>query len=354
MKKKVLFITESLGIGGAQKIIVFVANHAVQAGYDVTIMSMKSDDNMFNISSRINIIIPEKKIENSRLKRIFFFKKIIYQGNFDCIINFPISKTSFFVLLGNKKPLLTSERGAPKMYSFLGSIVMKYMFSKSKLVGFQTPMARDYYTKIDLTKTFVIPNPIFFNKAGNGAPLLRQNVISVGRLDPVKKFDCLIESFLKVHDKFPEEKLIIYGDGPERSSLEKMIFDNQAQDFIKLPGKINITPDFYKQAKIFVLSSQYEGIPNTLLEALSTGTPIIATDCEPGGARFLTKNGTVGGPVVPFNDVYALSEAIESSLDNYKTSIEKGKLGQYVFEEFDPERIGKTWLKQLNYLVEEC
>jgi glycosyltransferase involved in cell wall biosynthesis len=353
MKKRILFITESLGIGGAQKIIVFVANQAVKAGYDVTLMAMQDDDNIFEIDSDIEMIAPAGTSQMSLFKRVHFFRKILAAEKFDGIINFPISQTSALVVLGNKAPLLTSERGAPSMYPFLGKLVMKYIFLKSKLVGFQTPMAQEYYPFLKKNKTFVIPNPIFFDKDGQGETFKRRDVISVGRFDPVKKFDNLIQSFIELHVDFPDERLVIYGDGPQREWLESMIANAKAEDYIKLPGKIKITPDFYKQAKIFVLSSQYEGIPNTLLEALSTGTPIVSTDCEPGGARFLTKNGTVGGVVVPFNDVEALKNSLYNSLKNYDEAAVIGELGQYVNDEFAPDIIAKQWLVIIDKLVEE-
>lgn len=355
MKKRILFMTESLGIGGAQKIIVFVANQAIQAGYDVTLMAMQPDTNIFKIDSNIKVITPSILTDNKKIaifEKVRFFRKILSSTKFDCIINFPISQTSFLALLGNKIPLLTSERGAPSMYPFIGKMVMKYMFSKSKLVGFQTSMAQDYYTQLSKSKTFVIPNPVFFDQSGQDKIFKRQDVISVGRFDPVKKFDNLIQSFIELHDDFPDERLVIYGDGPQRDLLEKMIADANAQNYIKLPGKIKITPDFYNQAKIFVLSSQYEGIPNTLLEALSTGTPVVATDCEPGGARFLTKNGTVGGPVVPFNDVQALRNSLYHSLHHYDEALKIGELGKYVNQEFAPDIIAKKWLDEIERFVE--
>lgn len=355
MKKRILFVTESLGIGGAQKIIVFIANQAIQAGYDVTLMAMQTDDNMFEIDPKIKVIIPPTMTSTkviSLLKRVRFLINKVRQESFDYIINFPISPTSFLVLLRNNKPLMTSERGAPTMYPLWVKMGMKRMFLKSKIVAFQTPMAQDYYTYLEKDKTFVIPNPIFFDENGRSEVFERQDVISVGRFDPVKKFDNLIRSFIALHDDFPEERLVIYGDGPQRELLEKIISDANAQNYIKLPGKIKITPDFYNQAKIFVLSSQYEGIPNTLLEALSTGTPVVATDCEPGGARFLTKNGTVGGPVVPFNDVQALRNSLYHSLHHYDEALKIGELGKYVNQEFAPDIIAKKWLDEIERFVE--
>ncbi len=132
-------------------------------------------------------------------------------------------------------------------------------------------------------------------------------VLSAGRLHEAKAFDVLIEAFALVRSRHPA-KLIILGEGPQRSRLENIIRSLGLEDQVQLPGFVDNPWKYMRQANVFVLSSKWEGLPGALIEAMACGTPVVATDCPSGPSEILEEGKW--GRLVPVGDVTALRDAI--------------------------------------------
>jgi glycosyltransferase involved in cell wall biosynthesis len=136
-------------------------------------------------------------------------------------------------------------------------------------------------------------------------------ILAVGRLKPQKDFSTLIRAFAEVRKKRPC-RLLILGEGPERSALEALIQELGLEQDVELPGFLENPCAYMSRASLFVLSSRWEGLPTVLIEALYCGVPIISTDC-PSGPREILAGGQYGA-LVPVQDVSALADAIEGGL----------------------------------------
>ena len=136
-------------------------------------------------------------------------------------------------------------------------------------------------------------------------------ILAVGRLELQKDFTTLIKAFGKLRSKM-NARLVILGEGAERDKLEKLIKHLDLEEDVSLPGFVSNPYAYMKQANLFVLSSVFEGLPTVLIEALAVGTPIVSTDCESGPREIL--EGGKHGVLVPVQDVDALSRAMSSSL----------------------------------------
>jgi glycosyltransferase involved in cell wall biosynthesis len=136
-------------------------------------------------------------------------------------------------------------------------------------------------------------------------------VISVGRLTRAKDFPTLIGAFALVHREMPA-RLMILGEGEERSRLESLVSQLGLEKAASLPGFIENPHKYVANASAFVLSSRWEGLPNALIEALVLGTPVVSTDC-PSGPREILGNGEFG-KLVPVGNVEALAAAIVEAL----------------------------------------
>jgi glycosyltransferase involved in cell wall biosynthesis len=143
---------------------------------------------------------------------------------------------------------------------------------------------------------------------GNGSAVF----VAAGRLQPQKDFATLLLAFSQVRAKRPA-RLLILGEGPERGELEALVQRLDIADDVSLPGSTGNPYAYFARATAFVLSSRWEGLPTVLIEALSCGVPVIATDC-PSGPREILANGRYG-PLVPVGDADALARAMESMLD---------------------------------------
>lgn len=223
---------------------------------------------------------------------------------------------------------------------------MRFTYRFSDYAVFQLPSARDFFNEKVRSHSIVIPNP-FIPKAVaiNREHLEDKTIVSAGRLlDKQKDFTSLIRAFAAVHKRFPDYRLIIYGDGPSRSLYEEQISSLELNGFVSLPGFVDNVSEVIKDKAMFVLSSVFEGIPNTLLEAMSMGLPCIATNCSPGGAAFLINNGEYG-VLLNIGDVDGMAESIMHFIVNPVEANELGVKAKESIGRFETEMILARWLQ---------
>src|SRR5690606_24679172 len=154
----------------------------------------------------------------------------------------------------------------------------------------------------------VLPNPVYNADALNLAKEKMEKevndnfIVAVGNLKKEKNFECLINAVSIFRQKEENQKyqLVILGEGPERINLTKQIFDLGLEQKVHLLGFIKNTYPYLKNANLFVLSSDYDGFGNVLVEAISVGTSVISTSCQ-GGPWYILNNGKYG-KMVPVND----------------------------------------------------
>jgi glycosyltransferase involved in cell wall biosynthesis len=137
-------------------------------------------------------------------------------------------------------------------------------------------------------------------------------ILGVGRLTQQKDFSTLIRAFAQVQRR-RAVRLMILGDGEERSALEALVAELGLAKEVELPGFRDNAVAYMAGSALFVLSSAWEGLPTVLIEALAAGTPVVSTDC-PSGPREILQDGKLGA-LVPVADVAALAEAITNALD---------------------------------------
>jgi glycosyltransferase involved in cell wall biosynthesis len=176
--------------------------------------------------------------------------------------------------------------------------------------------------RVPRSRIHVVPNPIV---TPDLADLARRRVdptsfaagavpviLGVGRLTMQKRFDLLIEAFARVRRRH-DARLMILGEGEDRPQLEALIRQLGLEQQVALPGFVANPFAYMARARVFVLSSAWEGLPGVLIQALACGTAVVATDCD-SGPREILQGGRLGR-LVPVGDVAALADAISSTLD---------------------------------------
>ena len=209
-------------------------------------------------------------------------------------------------------------------------------------IVFQTPEAQAWFPKSIQNKSTIIANLVaekFYQVKRSQRP---QHIVSCGRLHRQKNHTLLIRAFAKLADKYPQENLLIYGKGDLESSLNQLIEQLGLQKRVFLMGQSTDVAKVLSQAKLFVLSSDYEGMPNALMEALVAGVPSISTDCPCGGPRELIQHGK-NGLLVPCNDENALVRAMDQLLSNPQLAAKMGENARHGAQQFKPEIIVKQW-----------
>jgi len=157
----------------------------------------------------------------------------------------------------------------------------------------------------------------------------RPIVLGVGRLVPQKNFPLLIEAFALVRRRH-DVRLMILGEGPGRPALEDLIRREGLEGSCDLPGFVDNPYGCMAKASVFVLSSDFEGLPTVLIESLALGTPVVATDCD-SGPREILRGGALG-ELVPMRDAHALAEAIERTLTVPRPATSAEELRPYTLE----------------------
>ncbi len=319
---KILFIGYLHGFGGAEKQMILLANEMANRNHDVNFISLYKNNECYGIDERI-----KRKFIKDRgfsifkiLNRYIELRSEIKKIKPDLIINFWFQSAYFTALMPKKYTgkIIYSERGDPgdKEYNGMLGFIRKIIFPKIDGFIFQTTGARSYFGKKIINKGIIIPNPVSVeNISVVDFKDRKDKIVCVGRLHEQKNLSLIIKAFNDIKNKYKSYTLHIYGDGELKEELDDLIENLNAKNQIFLEGAKKDVLNYIKDAKLFVLSSNYEGMPNALLEAMSIGIPCITTNWSPGGAYDILSDKN-NGLIVPKNDKKELSKAIAYMLDN--------------------------------------
>lgn len=362
---RIVFHLNSLERGGAERVVTNLAGQFVANGYEVYIATEWQGEDEYVIDKRIKRVhvgLTEKQEKLGRiskfLARIFNLRKFLKQIKPDIVIAFA-RKANYRALtatIGTKFPVVFCVRIAPVgNYDFLSDkIQIPILFRRAAGAVFQTKEQQEYFPEYVQRKSKVILNALAPQFIGNPIPEVRdKTVVHSGRLVDFKNQKMLIEAFVEVHKKHPDYDLKIFGpdsfDGTKQV-LENTIRDNNADGYIKLMGgSDHLEKDLIKGA-MAAFSSDVEGMPNAMLEAMALGLPVIATDCPPGGPRMVINSGE-NGLLVPVGDKEAMVKAINELIENPEYADRLGKNASKISEIANAEAIYREWEK---YLKEIC
>lgn len=357
---KILLLNTDLGYGGAEKMLAFVANSLAKAGYDVTFLSYRTDNNLQKLVPSVKREHIQLESEGGSIKSYFKtvigLRRYIRKNKYDVAIAFLLPSQIRLVpaCKGTATKVLLSQRADPyhnEDYSH-GSLISKlneYFFGQADAYVFQTKEAMGYYSERIRKKGCVIPNPVMKPKQDCewSADKAKKRIVSVGRLEMrQKRQDLLIYAFQKFSEEYPEYVLEFYGDGEDERKLKDLSANNRNIKFCGVSANIS---EVLKNAAMFVLTSDYEGIPNALAEAMALGVPCISTDCSPGGAALLIENG-INGLLVPCGNSEKVYEAMKILAEDPARAEKMGKQAVVISERFNPEYISEKWIK----VIESC
>src|SRR4051794_13246154 len=176
---------------------------------------------------------------------------------------------------------------------------------------------------------------------GKPADLGARTVIAAGRARKQKGFDLLLEAWAQVADEFPDWRLRIFGNGPERETLEGIVAEHGLAGSVSLEDRARRLGVEMENASVFALSSRFEGFPMILLEAMSKGMAVAAFDCPTGPAEIVDDG--VNGRVVPARDVNAFAAALRDLMADEALRRRCGAAAVDVAHRYDMHAIGAQW-----------
>lgn len=357
--KIIMFYINQIYEGGAERVIVYLANWFAQEGYDSILITSVFHEREYFVSEKVRRIIlePEEK-NNGRIKkniiRIKKLRKYLKTFTPDILVSFmtePIVR-SFIASIGLQHKHIISVRIDPKggYEKGIGWVIGKMLFPFADGCVFQTEDAKSWFPHRLQEKSTIIINPVdecFFMRKRTP---IRGRIITCGRLMPIKNQAMLIEAFAEVHQKIPETSLEIYGEGLLRENLQSMIRELQMEDWVSLKGQCKNVDEVLTTAELFVLTSNEEGMPNALLEALAVGVPCISTDCPCGGPAMVIENG-VNGILINVGDTKMLTEKMIALLEDKRKARSMGNEARRRAEVFSSKKIFREWEEYIKHIA---
>lgn len=361
---KIALYAGSLIKGGTERVLVTLAHNFMNNGHEVVIVTSFKVDNEYPVNSKIERIISsltEDEETDSRIaniiRRFEKLRRIWKEINPDVVLSF-IGKNNFNALLTAGRmgiPVVVSVRADPKMEypDRLSTFLANHLYPKASGVVLQTKDSINYFKKNVRKKVTILKNPInpaFFDRTPVDYADKENLIVAVGRVDENKNHEMLIRAFSKISDQFPQYRLKILGDGELRKKLITLTEELGKSDRIVLPGVCDDVPGAVERAKLFVLCSDTEGVPNTLLEAMAVGTAVISTDCPCGGPAEIIDDG-INGYLTPVRNEDALADKMLEVLANEDILVKMSVNARKTAEEYREEKVAGEWLAYLKQMI---
>lgn len=393
MSKEIVFLIKVMNGGGAERVVSLLSGAAVESENKVYLIithQSKKEAVLRDIDSRITVIsVPDEVSKQSPStvmpKIIMLYARLIgklgfkekasvlkYRSrNFESVkwlqkffgnhkntsaVAF-LYDSIFLTLLAKNKSnrVVISERGDPcqSLKSQTTMSFIKKEFRKADNFVFQSPDVKKWYEENTPVRGTVIFNPI---KPDLPAPYTgerKKRIVNFCRMSAEKNLGLLVDAFALLHKDFPEYELDIIGDSVGNDadgyvdSVITRIKQHGCENCIHiLPAKSDIH-EYIRDYAMFVSSSDFEGMSNSMLEAMALGLPCVCTDCPAGGARAVIRNGE-NGLLTPINDTNALYLAMKRIIENPDFANKLSENSVKIREEQSVEKIIKKWMELIN------
>lgn len=345
---KIMVVVPELCCGGAERVLSILSNHFV-IDNEVTIILTKGETVYYKLDENIKLVCNNGK--RSAFGQIKFIRKMMKKLKPDITISFFTFQNIYTLIAktGLRRKVIISERNDPsKSLKTNKKIYLKFrnfMYKKAYKVVFQTVDAQKYYPKKIQKKSVLINNPIFIENIPYWTGIESKSIVTACRINKQKNLTMLFDAMKIVNQKYPDYVLEIYGDNNRANGYEQYIHEYIKTNNIGnvyFMGKSDQIFEVYKKSFIFCLTSNYEGMSNSMIEALCVGIPVICTDCPIGAPRMFIKDN-VNGFLVSLNDHEGLAKKIIYCIEN-KEELQKIHIEELKNRElFDSKIIIKEW-----------
>lgn len=354
---KIVFHLNCLEIGGAERVVTNLSEQFARDGFEVSVATQwqgEEEYTLYKAVKRVHVGLRPEDEKRTRIskyvRRIRYLKEYLDEERPDVVVAFA-RKANYRALMATWKsriPVVIAVRIDPvgNYDGPLDRILIPLLFKRAAGGVFQTNDQRDYFRSTVAHKSRVILNPIntaYIGRVRSGER--SKEIMHVGRLVAFKNQELLLKSFAAFHMRFPEYMLKLYGgdsgDGT-KERLEALIQELKLQGSVFLMGSSSRIPEETENGAFFVTSSDLEGLPNALMEAMALGLPVISTDCPCGGPASIIANGK-NGLLVPVRDQSALTDAMCYIAEHPDQAGRMGDEAKLLGQTAGPEAVYRQW-----------
>ncbi|MBI1388568.1 MAG: glycosyltransferase [bacterium] len=358
---RITLVSSHLVCGGAERAVIQLAEGLYKRKHEIILITPHSniDEDFYTVPSgvRREMFEPEAFADCAwydiagQERRSRSMRESILQTRPDAVVGFtsPIGVRVMSALRSKSTPVVVAERTDIRLLpmNWRWKMLCRWYYPRARKLVVQTPDLKNWIESKGYHRNVaVIPNPVFPLHVDEVEPCKEMTgeyryIVAMGRLSAEKRFDRLISVFKDVASDFPDWRLIVIGEGPQRSSLENQIDELRIQDRVLLLGEKKTPFPYLKKADIFTLTSEFEGFPNSLLEAMSLGMPSVSMDC-PSGPRNIIRD-RIDGILVPDGDWETFRESLVELMNSPDLRSTLGSRAVDVLERFHPDGVFDQW-----------
>lgn len=393
MNKEIVFLIKVMLGGGAERVISLLSRAASENGHKVSLIlthQSKSDAVLRDVDEKVSVIsLPDEigrqksfsvipkmlmlwarfvgklgfeekssvlKYHSRNYRSVLWMKKYFKKHGNSSAVAF-LYDSIFLTLLSKNKTtkVIISERGDPAQSSDSKTVAafMKTEFTKADGIVFQSPDAQKWYEENTPAKGIVIFNPVKPDLPEPYCGERKKRIINFCRISSQKNLMMLVDAFAEFHKDFPDYELDIIGDPVGNDADGYIDTVNEHIRNCSCENCIHIMPsrkdihEYVKDYAMFVSSSDFEGMSNSMLEAMAVGLPCVCTDCPAGGARAVIRDGE-NGLLTPVGDSHALCLAMKKVAENPALSTKLSQNSVKIREEQSVDKITEKWMELIN------
>lgn len=348
---RLLFVIQGMRSGGAERVMSLLCSKATEKGHKVYLAITETmKDFAYELLPDVEIIDATSKENNvgtSRWAQIKALRAIYMDKKPDAVISF-ITRTNICAVLAGvflDVPIVVSERNNPMVdpASKRTRMLRDLVYPLADGYVFQTQYAKECFSMKIQNRSVVIFNPVSDVVQNELNRAKDKRVIAVGRLEPQKNYSMMIQALSKVLPNHSAYHVDIFGTGGLHEQLQQEIDEVGMNDRIVMRGYTNQSIAEMARSEVFLMTSDFEGMPNALMEAMCVGCACISTDSPAYGARELIKDGE-NGYLIPVGDEMTLVERLEKILGDPVRLQEFGKRAKAVYYKFNADAIVDSWL----------
>ena len=331
--------------GGAEKILVNLINFLSSNKINIELITFDSKDSksFYNLNANIKW---HKITTNNKFLKVLSVYNILKSKKFNYFVCFNLldTKSIFFASLLSRTQMIICERNGPSMYYIKYNFYQRFkiyfilFFANKIIVQFNDYIKK--YPYILRNKISSIPNPIIINNT-NQYKIIKNtyNILYLGRLDIFQKqIDLIIDSFYEIHLKNPKWNLLLVGSGNDKEILIEKVNDYKINDKVTFIPETNNIEKYLLKSDLFIYPSKWEGFPNSLAEALSSGIPSIGIKSSEGVSNLISdKNGWL------IKSKSDLTKTLKYAITNHNERLLKSNNAKKLIEDYNPDKIYHMW-----------